>query len=109
MHKRARTTPWSREDIVRMVLQEGQTLKGPSGRGQAARCYKRTPFPVSPRRLRPWPASPERGDHVSALGMIPCVPPDAPGHPQGRQELLAELAEEEAELADGAGPRSVPP
>lgn len=27
MHKRARTTPWIREDIVRMVLTDKQTLK----------------------------------------------------------------------------------
>ncbi len=45
MHKRARTTPWSREDIVRMVLQEGQTLKAAAAA-----------FSVCPKTVRKWVA-----------------------------------------------------
>ena len=45
MHKRARTTPWSREDIVRLVLQDGQTLKAAAAA-----------FSVCPKTVRKWVA-----------------------------------------------------
>ena len=45
MHKRARTTPWSREDIVRLVLRERQTLKAAAAA-----------FSVCPKTVRKWVA-----------------------------------------------------
>jgi transposase InsO family protein len=43
MHKRARTTPWSREDIVRLVLTDKQTLKAAAAA-----------FSVCPKTVRKW-------------------------------------------------------
>jgi transposase InsO family protein len=43
MHKRARTTPWSREDIVRLVLKDKQTLKAAAAA-----------FSVCPKTVRKW-------------------------------------------------------
>ena len=45
MHSRARTTPCSREDIVRLVLREGQTLKAAAAA-----------FSVCPKTTRKWVA-----------------------------------------------------